>query len=104
MTCQHRKRLNSLPSSDGAERAVGAWEEASPFAAGENRSGVACQERQRIMKTQSQMTVPLGDLILTVFDKAAQYSLDPQEVSLLATQTVAHMLLRGRSLATPRPI
>ncbi len=49
------------------------------------------------MKTDTQKTVPLGELILTVFDKAAQFSLDPQEVSRLATQTVAHMLLRGRS-------
>ncbi len=55
------------------------------------------------MKTQSQKTVPLGELILTVFDKAAQYSLDPREVSHLATQTVAHILLRGRNLAVARP-
>jgi hypothetical protein len=37
-------------------------------------------------------TVPLGELILTVFDKAAQYSADPREVSRLATQTISHML------------
>ena len=63
----------------------------------------ASQERQKIVKTQSQKTVPLGELILTVFDKAAQYSLDPREVSHLATQTVAHILLRGRNLAVSRP-
>jgi hypothetical protein len=44
------------------------------------------------MRTQITKTVPLGDLVLTVFDKAAQYSADPQEVSRLATQTISHML------------
>jgi hypothetical protein len=61
------------------------------------------QERQKAVKTQTQKTVSLGELILTVFDKAAQYSLDPREVSRLATQTVAQMLWRGRKLTTPRP-
>ncbi len=61
------------------------------------------QERQKTVKTQIQKTVPLGELILTVFDKAAQYSLDPREVSRLATRTVAHMLSRGRRLVIPPP-
>ena len=40
------------------------------------------------MKTQIPKTVSLGELILTVFDKAAEYSADPREVSRLAAQTV----------------
>jgi len=44
------------------------------------------------MTIQIPKTVSLGDLILTVFDKAAQYSADPREVSRLATQTISHML------------
>jgi len=50
------------------------------------------------VKDKTKQTVTIGDLILTVFDKAAQFSLDPKEVSRLATQTVAHMLLRGRNV------
>jgi hypothetical protein len=44
------------------------------------------------MRTQTTKTVPLGDLVVTVFDKAAQYSADPQEVSRLATHTISRML------------
>jgi hypothetical protein len=55
------------------------------------------------VKSEIQKTVPLGELILTVFDKAAQYSRDPREVSRLATQTLAHMLLRDRNLTVSRP-
>jgi hypothetical protein len=44
------------------------------------------------MKTQTPKTVALGELILTVFEKAEEYSADPREVSRLATQTIAHML------------
>jgi len=47
------------------------------------------------MKTQTRKTVPLGELILAVFDRAAQYSTNPREVSRLATQTVSHMLWRA---------
>jgi hypothetical protein len=55
------------------------------------------------MKTQLQQTVPLGDLILTVFDEAAQFSRDPQEVSRLAAQTIAHMVRHGRNPRLARP-
>ena len=61
------------------------------------------QEKQKNVKTETQDTVTLGELVSTVFDKAAQCSLDPREVSRLATQTVAHMLLRGRNLTVSRP-
>jgi hypothetical protein len=54
------------------------------------------------MKTQIRQTVPLGDLILTVFDKAAQFSRDPQEVSRLAAQTVVRMVCRGRNFRLAR--
>jgi len=56
------------------------------------------------MRTQIPKTVPLGELILTVFDKAAQYSADPREVSRLATQTISHMLCHTPGLkTTPQP-
>ena len=44
------------------------------------------------MKIQTPKTVALGELILAVYDKAAEYSADPQEVSRLATQTLSHIL------------
>jgi hypothetical protein len=55
------------------------------------------------VKTQVRKTIPLGELILAVFDKAAQYSSDPREVSRLATQTVAHMLWRAPKLTSLPP-
>ena len=45
--------------------------------------------------------VPLGELVLAVFDEAAQYSPDPREVSRLATKAVANMLRRARRTAIP---
>lgn len=48
------------------------------------------------MTTQAQTTAYLGKLVVTVFDTAAQYSTDPEEVSQLATQTVMHILQRAR--------
>jgi hypothetical protein len=56
------------------------------------------------MRTQIPQTVPLGELILAVFDKAAQYSTDPREVSRLATQTISHMLWHESHLKTSRPL
>jgi len=55
------------------------------------------------MTIQIPKTVPLGELILTVFDKAAQYSADPREVSRLATQTISHMLWHAPRLTTSHP-
>jgi len=56
------------------------------------------------MKTQNSTqilrTVALGELILAVFDKAAEYSTDPQEVSRLATQTISHMLWQMQTVKT----
>ena len=54
-----------------------------------------------MMRTEVQKTAPLGALIVAVFDKAACYSADPQEVSLLATQAIAHILRRARSTLPP---
>lgn len=48
------------------------------------------------MRTHVQKTAQLGELVVAVFDKAARYSVDPREVSRLATQAVAHMLRRAR--------
>jgi len=55
------------------------------------------------MKTKIPKTVALGELILAVFDKAAEYSADPREVSRLATQTISHMLWHSPRLSTLRP-
>lgn len=55
------------------------------------------------MKIQIQQTVLLGDLVLTVFDEAAQFSADPEEVSRLAAQTVARMVGHGRKSRPTRP-
>ncbi|HEY5281857.1 MAG TPA: hypothetical protein VIM14_03615 [Polyangia bacterium] len=52
------------------------------------------------MKTNIPKTVALGELILAVFDKAAEYSADPQEVSRLATQAISHMLWHSPRLNT----
>jgi hypothetical protein len=96
-THQLRKPLNSLPSNHGAGRAVGANEENPRFA---SAPGVTrTMKGRRIVKNQTQQTVSLGELILAVFDNAAQFSLDPREVSRLATETVAHMLWRGGNFA-----
>jgi hypothetical protein len=46
------------------------------------------------MRKPTPKTVLLGELILLVFDKAAQYAADPTEASLLASRTVLHMLRR----------
>jgi hypothetical protein len=55
------------------------------------------------MRTQIPKTIPLGDLVLTVFDNAAKYSADPREVSRLATQTISHMLWHTPRSKTSRP-
>ena len=55
------------------------------------------------MTIQIPKTVSLGDLILTVFDKAAQYSADPREVSRLATQTISHMLWHAPRMKISHP-
>ena len=52
------------------------------------------------MKIQSPKTVALGELILAVYDKAAEYSADPKEVSRLAAQTLSHMLWYTPRLTT----
>jgi hypothetical protein len=52
--------------------------------------------KKAYMTTQAHKTTDLGDLIAATFEEAALYSADPQEVSNLATQAVAHMLLRAR--------
>ena len=54
------------------------------------------------MKSEIQDPVQLGEQVATVFDKAAECSADPREVSSLATQTVANMLWRAHKLASTR--
>jgi hypothetical protein len=54
------------------------------------------------MNDRIQVTLPLGELVAAVFDRAATYSKDQREVSRLATMTVMHMLRRARSRQAPR--
>ncbi|MGD0836746.1 MAG: hypothetical protein ABSB49_08910 [Polyangia bacterium] len=55
------------------------------------------------MKITIPRTVPLGELVLAVFDKAKQYSADPMEVSRLAAQMVSHILHRAGQLGRRLP-
>lgn len=54
------------------------------------------------MRTQGRKTALLGELVATVFDKAARCSADPREVSQLATEAVRHLLRGARR--TPAPL
>ena len=47
------------------------------------------------MRTNVYKTAEIGDLVVAAFDKAAQYSTDPREVSRLATRAVMRMLRRA---------
>jgi hypothetical protein len=44
------------------------------------------------VKTQAPTTVEFGKLVLAIYDEAAEYSDDPQEVSRLVMQTVQEIL------------
>ena len=48
------------------------------------------------MRTHAQKTAQLGELVVAVFDQAAQYGTDPEQVSRMATRAVADMLRRAR--------
>ena len=62
-------------------------------------------EKKRIqMKTDLRKTVQLGELIVAVFDIAAQHSTDPREVSRLATEAVGNMLRRAWMTLPPPAI
>ncbi len=51
------------------------------------------------MGKYARRTVQLGDLVVAAFNKAAQFSTNPKEVSRLATRAVVHVLQRaGRTL------
>ena len=52
------------------------------------------------MRTTIHKTADLGDLVVAVFDSAASYSADPQEVSRLATQAVIAMVRRAQRVST----
>ena len=54
------------------------------------------------MRARVRKTAQLGEVVAAVFDKAAHYSADPQEVSRLATQAVA-LILRPQRRALPHP-
>ena len=53
------------------------------------------------MLTRTHKTTKLGDLVVAAFDKAARCSVDPREVSRLATQSVTSMLRSARRLSLP---
>jgi hypothetical protein len=55
------------------------------------------------MKFKHPKTASLGDLIVTAFDQAAQYSSDPVEISRLATQAVQHMISHPQRVSGDRP-
>jgi hypothetical protein len=48
------------------------------------------------MRTRIHETAQLGELVVAVFDEAARYGTDPEEVSRIATRAVMHMLRRAR--------
>jgi hypothetical protein len=54
------------------------------------------------MRALVRKTAQLGEVVAAVFDKAAHYSADPNEVSRLATQTIA-LMLRPQRRTVPHP-
>ena len=55
------------------------------------------------MRTQFHKTTLVGELVVAAFDKAAQYTTDPEEVARLATRAVTHMLRSARRTRTSTP-
>ena len=53
------------------------------------------------MKTGTQKTIRLGDLVVALFDEAARHSSDPDEVSRVATRAVLYVLRCARRTLTP---
>jgi hypothetical protein len=53
------------------------------------------------MTTMARKTAEVGDLVVAVFDSAANYSADPQEVARLATRAVTAMLRRAQRSSAP---
>lgn len=54
------------------------------------------------MRTNIHKTAELGELVVAAFDKAAQYSTDPRQVSRMATRAVVHMLRNVRRTSPRR--
>jgi hypothetical protein len=54
------------------------------------------------MRATIRETVELGEVVVTAFDKAAQYSANPREVAHLATRAIA-LMLRPRRRRPPSP-
>jgi hypothetical protein len=48
------------------------------------------------MSARIHKTAQLGELVVAVFDEAAQYGTDPEEVSRIPTRAVMHILRRPR--------
>jgi hypothetical protein len=55
-------------------------------------------------KTFVRKTAQLGEVVVTVFDKAVRYSTDPRQVSRLAAQAIALILRQlPPRMPSPRP-
>ena len=55
------------------------------------------------MKKIAHKTAMFGDVIAAYFDEAGRYSVDPMEVSRLATRAVIHLMDRVRELSISPP-
>ena len=53
------------------------------------------------MRTSTNKVMQLGDLIVAIFDAAADSSTDPKEVSRLAKRTAMHMIKSVRKDINP---
>ena len=62
-------------------------------------SGRTRAQEEGTVKTRTQKTARLGDLIAAAFDEAARYTTDPREVSRLATQAVRHLVRHARRIS-----
>jgi hypothetical protein len=57
---------------------------------------LSSSDERHLMRTDTHNTVQLGELVVAVFDSAAEHSTDPREVSRLATEAVVGLLRRAQ--------
>ena len=99
-------RLTGGQSAQGDEQTPGARAgdgfPGMPETLKQRLKAMSQQEGERnLMKTGTPKTMQLGELIAAAFDKAAQQSSDPREISRLATMAVQRMLRRARKTSSP---
>lgn len=69
---------------------------------GESRESFLSFHHAATLESEQHMTAPihktaqLGELVVAVFDDAAQYDTDPEAVSRIATRAVMHIFQRAR--------